>query len=152
MGYFSEGIIMLKQDINTRDEALKLLSDQFMSKDLVTSDFYQAIVEREKVTPTGIQLLNVGVAIPHTDSDKVIKPQLGFMSLKNPVEFDDMVMPDQTVKVSLIFMLALKGSGSQVKMLQNLVEVFQDEELISKLIDCDTKEDFKLLMDNLINI
>lgn len=151
MSFFSEDIIFLNQEIANQEEAIKLLTDQFYAKGLVEDDFHQAILKREKEYPTGLEMPHIGVAIPHTDSDKVKKAQLGFMSLTKPVEFGNMVDPDQKVQVSLIFMLALKESGDQLKMLQKLIGIFQDEESTDKLQACETETEFKELVEELFS-
>lgn len=147
MNYFSEEIILFDKDVNDKEEALKLLSDQLKDKKLVENDFFESIIEREKNYPTGLQIEDIGIAIPHTDSDKVKKAQLGYLSLKQPVIFNDMGDADSEIKVSMIFMLALKDPHSQLTMLQKLIGLFQDKNLIERLKNCTEIEEFKKIID-----
>ena len=87
----------------------------------------------------------IGVAIPHTDPDKVIEPQIGFMSLKHPVTFHQMG-DNAEIQVKLIFMLALKKSDDQLSMLQKLMALFQNQEAMDALQKIEQKNDFLDLM------
>ena len=46
------------------------------------------------------------------------------------------------VKVELVFMLAMSQPHEQVQTLQNLIALFQDEDAIKKLKECNSEEDF----------
>lgn len=146
--YFNKEIVLLNFDGNSKEEALRVLSDYFIKYGLVTSDFYEGIISRESNFPTGLFVNGTGVAIPHTDSEKVIHPQIGFMSLKKPVKFRDMANKDNEIDVSLIFMLALKKSDEQLSMLQKLVDLFQNERSVNQLKECTSRIEFKNIMKN----
>lgn len=146
MDYFSEELILLNQTASTQEEALKLLTDEFKKKNLVEEDFHESIIKREESFPTGLQVKGAGIAIPHTDSDKVKKTQLGFLSLKEPVLFSDMGDKKHKIEINMIFMLGLKETHEQLAMLQKLMGVFQQEELVSRLLNCNSKEEFKQII------
>ncbi len=144
--YFSEEIAFFNQSCNNKEEALKKLGDEFLARDLVKDTFLQAVLDREKEYPTGLSINGIGVAIPHTDGIHIVKPQIGFMSLKEPVIFKDMVDDKHEIEVSIIFMLGLLKSEQQIEMLQKLVELFQDEALLKRLIECKNIDEFKGIM------
>ncbi|MFA6941549.1 MAG: PTS sugar transporter subunit IIA [Clostridiaceae bacterium] len=144
--FFSEEIAFFNQPCSSKEEALKKLADEFISKGLVKNTFYQAVIDREKVYPTGLSINGVGVAIPHTDGIHVITPQIGFMTLKEPVIFKDMVDDQHEIEVSTIFMLGLLKSEQQIEMLQKLVDLFQDEEMLKNVIACKNINEFKDIM------
>lgn len=143
MNYFSKNIIFLNKKVSCKEEAISIIADSFLDKGLVYEDFETSILERERLTPTGLQLEKIGVAIPHTEIDKVIEPQIGFMSLLNPIKFGDMVDPNNEIEVKMLFMLAMNNPDEQVSMLQSLMNLFQDSEMIEDLIKCETEEQFK---------
>lgn len=143
MDYFSKEIILFDKKANTKEEVLKLLSDDFESNGLVESDFYDSIIKREQSFPTGLQVGDIGIAIPHTDSDKVKEAQLGYLSLQEPVIFNDMGDENNKIKVSMIFMLGLTEPHSQLTMLQKLIGLFQNQELITRLKKCNSVKEFK---------
>ena len=49
---------------------------------------------------------------------------------------------NDVVKVELVFMLAMSQPHEQVQTLQNLIALFQDEEAINKLKECNNEEEF----------
>jgi PTS system galactitol-specific IIA component len=144
--FFSEEIAFFNQSCSSKEEALKKLADDFLAKGLVKDTFFQAVIDREKDYPTGLSINGIGVAIPHTDGIHIIKPQIGFMSLNEPVIFKDMVDANHEIEVSTIFMLGLLKSEQQVDMLQKLVELFQDEVLFKKVIACKNIDEFNDIM------
>lgn len=144
--YFNEEITFFNQSFGSKEEALKKLADEFLAKGLVKDTFYQAVLDREKVYPTGLSINGIGVAIPHTDGIHIIKPQIGFMSLKEPLIFKDMVDINHDIEVSSIFMLGLVKSEQQMEMLQKLVELFQNEELFKRITSCKNTDEFKAIM------
>lgn len=146
MDYFSEEIILLNKTASSQEEVFKLLTDEFKKRQLVDGDFYESIVKREENFPTGLQVKGAGVAIPHTDSEKVKQTQLGFLSLQEPVLFSDMGDKNHKIETNMIFMLGLKEPHEQLAMLQKLMGMFQQEDLIIRLLNCDTKEEFKQIM------
>ncbi len=64
-----------------------------------------AILQREAQFPTGLPVTPYGVAIPHTDGTYVLKPQLAFASLKNPVVFQEMGNRSREIQVTFILCL-----------------------------------------------
>lgn len=145
---FDKEVAIFHFHAESKEHALKTLADQLLEKDLVTEDFYEGIISREMNFPTGLFVNGTGVAIPHTDSDKVKQSQIGFMSLSEPVKFMDMADKNNTIDVSLIFMLALKKSNEQLTTLQKLIELFQNEQIINQLKQCSSIEEFKNIMKN----
>lgn len=146
--YFDEKVIILNGSAQTKEEALTDIAQLMLTKKSVNDKFLENVLKREEVYPTGLLVNGVGIAIPHTDSEYVKKSQLGFMSLKTPVVFNEMGTLDKEVKVSLIFMLALKEAHEQLSMLQQLIEMFQNEEVISSLLKITDEEEFIQLMSN----
>ncbi|MGX7148963.1 PTS sugar transporter subunit IIA [Enterococcus ureasiticus] len=140
--YFDSKIAEFQVEVNDRNEALQRLTKKLGAKDFITEDFYEHIIEREEKFPTGLPVHAIGVAIPHTDSEYVKKSQIAFMSLKEPVTFFEMGTNDKPVKVSMIFMLALKEAHEQLEMLQKLISMIQEQDTMEKLYHCQTKTEF----------
>ena len=142
---FNKQIILFDELVETRQEAESLLADQFMLEGVGTEQFGESILKREAEFPTGLNTETVGIAIPHTDSDKVLIPQIGFMRLKTPVTFKQMG-DNSPVAVKLIFMLALRKSEDQLKMLQTLMALFQDSQKVDRLLRISDKQEFLKIM------
>lgn len=139
--YFSEEVVLLHEPADDRDSALLRLANELLRKGLVATSFPQAVLDREEKYPTGLNLGRVGVAIPHTDVEHVIRPQLGFMSLAHPVRFRQMGDESAVTDVSLIIMLGLHKSEDQVPMLQKLMGLIQDEASVQRLQEASSKDD-----------
>ena len=144
--YLDKEITFFNEKVKTGEEAIRKLARKFMENNLVKDTFCEAVINREVVYPTGLSVNGKGIAIPHTDSIHIIKPQIGFMSLKEPVIFKNMVDKNDEIKVNVIFMLGLKKSEEQVQMLQKLVDMFQNEELLNEIISCTNISEFKAIM------
>ena len=140
--YFDAKIALFNQHAETKEEALKLLADQFVETGVAKDTFYQGLITREADFPTGLSLENMCVAIPHTDVEHVNRTQVGFMSLDNPVEFIEMGTEDKQIPVRMMFMLALKEAHQQLEMLTKLMDVFQNNELMEKFTKVDNFDDF----------
>jgi len=144
-------LVMIELDSASKEEVLKTLGNQLHENGYVTEDFVESILQREKNFPTGLPTTPFGVAIPHTDADKVIEPQMAFASLKNPVPFQAMGSGGDKVEVSLVFMLALNKPEDQLQTLQKLTGLFQDEEMVVKLRQIKSTEEFNELMNSVEN-
>lgn len=144
---FDKKIILLDYEITSRENALSALSDSLYAADQVTSEFKNSILSRESNFPTGLQTKTIGVAIPHTNADKVISEQMGFLRLKDPVIFNQMG-DNKKINVKLIFMLALKNPDKQLHMLQTLMQLFQNKDSIDQILKVDTTDEFVRVMNN----
>lgn len=67
-------------------------------KGYVKSTYIDAVLEREKTLPTGLDIGEMCVAIPHTDSKHVNESNVALAVLKNPVEFRNMIDPSKKLK------------------------------------------------------
>ncbi len=139
---FDAKIALFHQRAADRDEALKLLADEFVKAGVAKDTFYEGLITREANFPTGLSLNNMCVAIPHTDVEHVNRTQIGFMSLQDPVEFIEMGTDDKKIPVKMLFMLALKEAHQQLDMLMKLMDAFQNDELIDRFYAADNYDDF----------
>jgi PTS system galactitol-specific IIA component len=92
----------------------------------VHDDFARRVMDREKAFPTGLPFESFGVAIPHTDPEHVIEPAVAVATLAEPVEFRVMGEPNQTVSVTLAFMLALNDGHAHLEFLQKVIKLAQN--------------------------
>ena len=143
---FDERIALFHRHADSRDEALKMLAEEFMRSGVAKDTFYEGILNREKVFATGLSLNKMCVAIPHTDPEHVNRTQIGFMSLDAPVEFIEMGTEDKKIPVTMMFMLALKEAHQQLDMLMKLMDAFQNDELMEKFAAADNFDDYYSLI------
>ena len=126
--YFDKKLCMFQQKFENQNELFEAMFNKMYKAGVVKEDYLAAVKEREENYPTGLLVGNTGFAIPHTDS--------------KPVEFANMGDKNDIVKVELVFMLAMSQPHEQVQTLQNLIALFQDEDAIKKLKECNSEEDF----------
>ncbi|MFK9091820.1 PTS sugar transporter subunit IIA [Bacillus salipaludis] len=144
--FFDKKITFFDLEATDRKDALSQMAKSLQAADLVSASFEEGILKREETFPTGLAVEPFGVAIPHTDADKVFTPQIAFASLKSPVKFQMMGNGKDEVDVSLIFMLALKKAEDQLTMLQRLMEIFQDQVLLMEFAACKNQDQLEGLL------
>ena len=136
-----------------RNGVLEYLSQYMYQKGVVKPSFFEAIISRERAFPTGLDLPKGGVAIPHTDPEHVIHDDIVVMRLKNPVEFNHMVLPNKTVETRIIIMIAVKKQEKQTHVLSSLMELIQNEANMQTMLNEDKEDILGLLKEyKLMNI
>jgi galactitol PTS system EIIA component len=128
--------VLLNCEFTSAEEVIKAIGDKLIKAGYVKDTFVDAAIEREKTLPTGLPLGGgINAAIPHTEIDHVIKPALGMATLRNEVNFRNMVSPDELVPVRLVFLLALEQPKAQVEMLQEVAGALQNSALVYSLLE-----------------
>ena len=137
----NENLIMPDLKAGSSDEVFQQLGGLLVSEVYCKSSYVQALTEREKDFPTGINMGNIGIAIPHTDKEHVIKGAVAIGVLKEPVHFYQMGTNDENVEAKLIFMLAVKDPKEHLVFLQRILMVLQDQEVLKQLIETKNKQE-----------
>lgn len=120
------------------EDILNYMSDYLETNDIVEKSFSKSLIERENQFPTGLMLGEYGVAIPHTDVEHVKKDRIALATLKSPIIFKQMGGGEnEDVNVRLICMLVLTNSEDHLSLLQKLMELFQDNTIVNKIIELD---------------
>lgn len=137
----NENLIMPDLKAGSSDEVFQQLGGLLVSEGYCKSSYVQALIEREKDFPTGINMGNIGIAIPHTDKEHVIKGAVAIGVLKEPVHFYQMGTNDENVEAKLIFMLAVKDPKEHLVFLQRILMILQDQEVLKQLIETKNKQE-----------
>lgn len=148
MDYINKDLVYAHLNGKNSTDVINKLADALYQHGNVNADYKQAVLDREKKYPTGLPSGDICVAVPHTDVKYVKSPAIVFASLDHPVKFANMADKSQTVEVKFVAMLAMKEPHSQVKLLQSLMQLFQNQELLKKLIGLDSSAD---LYDELVS-
>lgn len=139
--------IQLNLDAETSTEVITCLGNKLFEAGYVRDSFVQAALTRESKLPTGLPLGGeINAAIPHTDCEHVIKGGLAMATLTKPVIFQNMISPEESVPVRIVFVLALESPHAQVEMLKEVANVLQNNELIEKLLQAKTNEDIQSVL------
>lgn len=75
-----------------------------------------------------------GRAIPHTDVEHINHRTIGVAVLEKEVPFIEMGTLDQQTEVKIVFMLAMDKVDDQLKLLQQLMQIFQSEEKLEQIL------------------
>jgi len=116
------------------EKVIRYLGSLLYERGLVRDTFVEATLAREKEMPTGLPIGEINAAIPHADIEHVVEPALAVATLNEPVSFQVMVDPDESVKVSIVFLLALNKPHDQIEMLQKVAMILQDSTLLQALM------------------
>lgn len=138
---FSEDCIILDLEVNDKESAMKALYEKLYQAGKVKESFLKGVMDREKVFPTGLKIGDFGIAIPHTDPEHVKEAGIAIATLKNPVEFECMDDPDETLKAGIIFMLALEDGHNHIEVISQIVKMFQNQAVLEALQKAETNQE-----------
>ncbi|MDY5233612.1 MAG: PTS sugar transporter subunit IIA [Faecalicoccus sp.] len=134
-------LILLNRDANCEDDVFEILGGTFIKKGYSKESYVQALKDREADYPTGLDINGFGIAIPHTDSNHVIKETEGIMTLNKPVKFIQMGSEDIKVDVNVVMMLAIENPQQHIKKLQRILMIVQDESVLRKIYHAKTPQE-----------
>lgn len=133
---------------SSRDEALTVMARHLVDAGYCHPSFVDAILERERIHPSGLPMPGHKIAIPHTDADHVRQSVILFARLRNPVTFQSMGDPDESIPVQMISMFALKEKLLIGDMLQTLITVYQHNEILDAILNAEGRDEiFRLLQE-----
>jgi len=135
--------LIFKEDFVSLDQAFKCLSKIFLERGLVKQGYLEALMEREKNYPTGIDLTAVSqefpnIAIPHTESMYCNATKVIVIKLERDIVSKDMMNPDKDLNVKYLFMILNKDGGEQSNILAKIMEFATNKENISMLAASDS--------------
>ncbi|WP_246599749.1 PTS sugar transporter subunit IIA [Clostridium lacusfryxellense] len=143
-------LVLLNMEAKTSTDVINDLGKLMLNKNYVKDSYINAVIDREKELPTGLNIGNFYVAIPHTDSNHVNKSNIAIATLKSPVEFREMINPEGKINVELVFLLAVKDPKEQVTLLKSLMSVFQNKQLLIEIKNAKDKQEVAELLKNII--
>jgi PTS system galactitol-specific IIA component len=141
-----EDCIIENLKAKTKEDALTAMCSILLTKGYVKDSFPQAILERERLYPSGLPMEGHKIAIPHTDAEHVNESVILFARLEDPVEFSSMGDPDEKILVRLISMFALKEKKQIGFLLDVLITAYSDNDTLDAVLRAPSaKEIYKLL-------
>lgn len=142
-------LIALNLEVKNKEEVISELGRRMLKNGYVKNTYIDAVLEREKTLPTGLDIGEMCVAIPHTDSKHVNESNVAVAVLNNSVEFNNMIDPSKKVEVRIVFLLAINNPDSQVTLLSKLMSVFQNVNLLKQIRDSSTTEEVAKLLEGI---
>lgn len=138
--FIDESVIFINKTYASQQELFEDIYKVVLEKNFVREDFLKRVQAREEEFPTGIQLENMGVAIPHTDSECIQREFVAISTLEQPILFQRMDDKNKSTAVTIVFLLGLNQPHTQLNMLQTLMGLIQDENKLKTISDSKNKE------------
>ncbi|MFZ5809587.1 MAG: PTS sugar transporter subunit IIA [Chloroflexota bacterium] len=132
---FNDSLILFDPKVKDAKEVIDLLAERMYAQGLVSADYGGHTWAREKSHPTGLPTKPFCIAFPHADATGVTCSALGVAVLGQPVIFQNMADPDESLDVYLVFMLANCNPEEQINTLRNLALLFGQPEKLVELRD-----------------
>lgn len=129
------GVVLTNLNADSKEDVFKALYNELYKSGKVKESFYEGLIKREEVFPTGLILTKNNVAIPHTDIEHVNNSCIAVATLEKPVVFQSMEDADQSLEVKVVFMLAMAEAHSHIGMLQKLIMLIQDEQFLENILN-----------------
>lgn len=116
-----------------RIEVIEHLTGLLVKGGYVKDTYLPNVLAREASMPTGLQTKVGGVAIPHTDSEHVMRSTMAIGLLEKPVKFKNMAAPSEDVEVRLVFLLAIAEKQAVMEVLARMAEMFLDPDILGQI-------------------
>lgn len=131
-----EDLVLLGVEGSTREEVLSNIAAVLVEKGIAKETFPAALLAREAEYPTGLNIGELNIAIPHANPEHVNEITVTIAVPRQPVMFKDMGDPDSEVSVSLVVCLTLHKADDNIKMLPALMSYFAQEENLRAILAC----------------
>lgn len=144
----NENLIALNLEAESSDDIFEELGGRLIREGYCKESYIEALKERERNYPTGIDLQGINFAMPHTDRNHVNKTGFAIGVLNKPVHFYHMGTNDQDVMVSLVIMLAVENPEAHLAVLDRLISLFNQQEIRNSLMTAQKPLDIIQLFKN----
>ena len=137
-----DGNIQIIDSVIDWKDSIKIASKSLLEKNIITENYIKAMIE--SIEKLGFYvILRDNLAMPHArPEDGTLGTGVSLLKLNNPVYYGDS-------KVQLVFVLATKDANSHLETLMQLMELFQDDESIEKLINSKDYDEILRIIKNI---
>lgn len=149
--HLDTNLFFRNKEFNSSEEVETFIADQLKKNGYVKDGYKEALLDREKEYPTGLPSDEPRVAIPHANADLVNKTTIVVITLKDPVIFKNMGDVTEDLKIKIVIGLVIAEPHSQVKVLQRIMGIVEDEDLRQKIVNADSNEKLMNLMKKVLN-
>lgn len=135
--FFSPELFLAAAPEQTRDDMIHQLCLMLEKQDIVDGGFEANVMKRELAASTAFG----SIAIPHSMEMEAVKTSIAVAICRNGLLWDSR-------KVNLVLMIAINPGTKNLfyELYESLVELFDEEDIISRLKNCRCFEDFKALI------
>lgn len=144
-------LVYVEREVKAKDDVLRAMAKRLCSAGYVKESYEEGIISREKIYPTGLYTGSINVAVPHTDCIHVYKDSVAVGILQHPVCFQAMDNPENSIKVSIVIMLALKEAHGQLQMLQKVLSLVKEQDELKRILKIKNEEDLYPILLNYLH-
>lgn len=132
--------IFVNMDVDSFEDLIPLISVNLLKSGDVDNNFIEKVLERERNFPTGLPTEPIAVAIPHAYPENVNNNKVAIATLKKPILMREMGGDfNDTLNVSLVFLLAFNDANKHLNILQNIVELIKNQKIVKTIFRGDKK-------------
>ena len=137
---FKPELVFFDMECKDREDFFQQLHDKLDAMGYIKDTWLEGITTREKNYHTGLRCEAAEIAIPHTDPQHLEKPYIAIVKPKTPIRFEHMAGAGEDVDAQLIINLGVQRDGGQVGVLQNLMNIFMNNEAVEDIMAQTTAE------------
>lgn len=133
-----------------REQVLQQLAISLQESGCVKPSYVQAVIERERDYPTGVQLEGpINVALAHAGPEHVLKNGIILGILAEAVPFYKMNEPQNLIPIQIVFMLATVSPAAIAFYMDKLInEVLMKPDVIAWLANTKNAETIKMFFES----
>ena len=146
-----EDLVLFDLDVKNFNDMVDEVSRPFVLNGYVKDSYVDAVKKREVNFPTGLQLTNTSIGMPHTDPGHANKTGITVALLRNDITINQMEDPSKTVEAKLIFMLCVSKPEEQMVLLQKLMTILQNDVAMTEFMDSKSKQELYIVADKYFN-
>ncbi|MCE9921389.1 MULTISPECIES: PTS sugar transporter subunit IIA [Hafnia] len=150
--YFFEELTFIDSSFQHQSDYFDSIFLSLKNRGYVRDSFLPAIKQREKLYPTALPTHPYVVALPHTDTEHVIRPFICVTRLYHEITWHEMANDDNELKAKFIFLLGFIDKDHHITLLQTLMECLSDEHFIEEMNQAPTPASLVKLLKSAITI
>ncbi|MGC8690753.1 MAG: BglG family transcription antiterminator [Caldisericum sp.] len=127
-------VVYIKDSFKNKEELVKTIGKELIDKGYVKNGFVEAVLEREKKFPTGIES-PIPFAIPHAESEYTLKSVIVIVLLKKPLLFNLTSDKNKSVPVSIVVLPAISNKEEDGKMLYKVIEKLNKPDIAKEILE-----------------
>ena len=138
---FAEDTVYISEQQDQKS-VFKEIAQKLFEKGLVTEEYLDNLIDREENYPTALPLSPIdsslpNIAIPHTESQFVNVTRIVPVKLEHAITFHNMILPDEKLEVSFLFMILNNEEKEQAGLLAAIMDFInrQDKEALIKFFN-----------------
>lgn len=135
-------LVRLGWEVRDQDDFFDRISAELLQAGYIKDSFRDALVARERKYPTALPTTPEAVAIPHSDTEHIVKPFIASVRLATPIDWREMGNDGVVHPVRFIFVLGFTQEDRHVEVLQLLLQAFQDPAFMERLGGAQTPEEY----------